>query len=545
MAASCRARTGTGCSKPPKNFQASKPWPSTAVFGIPGSAPTSGHYTASGSPFDELQGEARLQALEDAVSHETSAHQATDWLRESAHPLLVLRDFEAAADVLSQFPRVWEHFGYFHWQPAPQCDTEPPRDAQSEANRVLALMSRLSDATLEAAIEAICHWLHTWSEQVVGCAPLQQLWLRAWPPAVKGTNAAATAEDTNLSGASVRPTRDDRMPSEINTLHPPAGKLVRVFLQLLRFTDDAPDPFGDGSLIARMRDRAIEAPGRSGLIARCLLTEKLPVFLQSDPAWTRRHLVEPLSMDDDDSIPLWQAVASSWLDTDVLEIIGDAVCRKVLDDRINEASRENLVSCLVHEGLSSFQERREPAIAYARISQTLRSADDTIRAWAALEVTQFQDFAYKDGQNSRALADLFQSTVKPFLDQVWPQERSLATSRVSRHLACLPAVSGDAFTEAVYAIERFLTPFGCRSMLEYGYCEGDMAETLRKPRLSDAVDDTPKAHALLRLLDLTIGHTRDAMIPEDLAIALDRIESEARGLTSDPAFRRLAAAARR
>ena len=131
------------------------------------------------------------------------------------------------------------------------------------------------------------------------------------------------------------------------------------------------------------------------------------------------------------------------------------------------------MSCLVHEGLSSFQECREPAIAYARISQTLRSAD------------------------------------------------------------------------AVYAIERFLTPFGCRSMLEYGYCEGDMAETLRMPRLSDAVDDTPKAHALLRLLDLTIGHTRDTMIPEDLAIALDRIESEARGLTSDPAFRRLAAAARR
>ena len=502
-------------------------------------------YTATKSEFDALEGKTRLQALEDALSQKTSASQATDWLRESAHSVLVVRDFEAAASIASRFPRVWEQFGHFHLQPAPQTGTEPPRDTQSEADRVLALMTRLSDATLEAAIESLCNWLHRWCEHVVGCATLPQLWLRAWPHAVKVTNAGATAEDIDFSTTTIRPDRDDRVPDKINTLHPPAGKLVRVFLQLPPFTVGSTVPLDDGSLFAQMRGCAIKAPGHSGLIARCLLTEKLPVFLQADSAWARRHLVEPLSMDDDHSIPLWHAVASSWLDTDVLKIIGDAVCRRVLDERINEQSRENLLSCLVHEGLSSFQQHREPAVAYARIAQTLRSADDATRAWAALEITQFQDFAYKDGHGSRALADLFRATVKPFLEQVWPQERSLATSRVSRHLACLPAVSGDAFTDAVDTIERFLTPFGCRSMLEYGYCEGDMAETLRMPRLSDAVDDTPKAHALLRLLDLTIGHTRDAMIPEDLAIALDRIESEARGLTSDPAFRRLAAAARR
>ena len=54
-----------------------------------------------------------------------------------------------------------------------------------------------------------------------------------------------------------------------------------------------------------------------------------------------------------------------------------------------------------------------------------------------------------------------------------------------------------------------------------------MSEDLRMPRLSNAVDDMPKAHALLRLLDLTIGHTQDAVVPDDLSIALDRIESEA------------------
>ena len=510
-------------------------------FRDPWVRPDPRQYTASESEFDALEGKARLKALEDALSQEQSAGKATDWLRESGHAVLLLRDLEAAAGVVDRFPRLWGHFGYYH----SRSGTEPLRDAPSEADRVLALMSRLSDATLEAAIDSLSHWLHGWSEHLVGCATLPQLWLQAWPHAVKATNAGATAEDMDFSAASIRATRDQRSPDEPNTLHPPAGKLVRVLLQLPPFTDGAAVAHGDGNLFARMRDRAIEAPGRSGLIARCLLTEKLPVFLQSDPAWARRHLVEPLFMDDGHSIPLWHAVASSWLETDVLKIIGDAVCGRVLDDRINEASRENLVSCLVHEGLSSFQQRREPSVGYARIAQTLRSADDAIRAWAALDITQFQGFAYKDGQGSRALADLFRATVKPFLEQVWPQERSLTTSRVSRHLARLPAVTGDAYADAVDAIERFLTPFDCRSLLEYGYCEGDRAETLRMPRLSDAVDASPKAHALLRLLDLTIGHARDAPIPEDIGIALDRIESVAPRLTSDPAFRRIATAARR
>ena len=501
--------------------------------------------TSSKSQFDELEGKARLQALEDALSGELSASQAMNWLEKPSQAVLVLCDFEAAVRLVNRFPRVWDHFGYSHSQPASQSESEQPRDAQSEANRVLGLMSRLSDATVEAAIEGICHWLHRWSAHVVRCELGQRVWLCAWPPAVKATNAAAMDEDKVFSGTSIRPTGEERVPDEINTLHLPAGKLVRVFLELFRFTDDTHDPSSDGSLFEQMRDCAIGAPGHSGLIARCLLTQKLPAFLQADPAWTRRHLVEPLSIDNDKSILLWHTVASIWIDTDVLEIIGDAASRRILDDRLSKVSRKNLVACLVYEALAAFQEHREPSITYARISQTLRSANDEIRERAAFEIRQFQEDAYKIGQGSRALGISFLSTVKPFLEQVWPQERSLAASGVSQHLSCLPAVSGEAFAEAVAVIERFLTPFDSWSMLDYGYCESDMSEDLRIPRLADAVDDMPKAHALLRLLDLTIGDTQDVVIPDDLSIALDRIESEAPKLTSDPAFRRLAAAARR
>ena len=250
-------------------------------------------------------------------------------------------------------------------------------------------------------------------------------------------------------------------------------------------------------------------------------------------------------MDHDESVVLWRAVASAWIDSEALEIIGEEASRKVLDSRLGRDARKDLVSCLVLEGLEAFKDRREPTVSQARTSQTLRAADNEIREWAALEVRQFQEYAFKKGQDPRALGSSFRSNIKPFLESVWPQERSLATGGVSHHLACVPAVSGDAFAEAVHEIERFLTPFDCSSILGYGFYEGDMSEELGIPRLSDTIDDSQKARAFLHLLDLTIRDSETTVVPNDLSAALDRIESLTPKLRSDPAFRRLAAAARR
>ena len=82
-------------------------------------------------------------------------------------------------------------------------------------------------------------------------------------------------------------------------------------------------------------------------------------------------------------------------------------------------------------------------------------------------------------------------------------------------------------------------------MLDYGFYDYGEAVSETGPQLSTAIDDEPKARGLLRLLDLTIGDTQSAVIPDDLSIALRRIETVAPKLVTDPAFRRLAAAARR
>ena len=486
-----------------------------------------------------------MQALEDALSGETSADQASGWLQQSDHVLHILHDLEKAAPLADSFSYLWDHFGHIHTQPGAQPESKTPRNAQSEAAQVLSLMNRLSDATVETAIDGVCHWLYMWSEFVIGSERGRQAWLRAWPYAVKVTNATETGDDKGLPDALIWTGGEERSLEEIGVFHLPAGKLLRVFLKLIRVTNEIHDSIDDGGIFAQMRDCAITAPGHSGLIAHYLLTQELPEFLRIDPVWARRWLIEPLLIDDKKSVLLWHAVALSWIDSERLKIIGDEAAKRVFDFRLGKKARENLVSCLVHEGLTALKDRREPAVPQARISQILRAADDEIREHAASDIWFFQDYEYKVGQESNAARTSFLSAVKPFLERVWPQERSLATADVSHQFSCLPAVSGGAFTEAVDEIERFLIPFDCSSMLSYGFHEGDMSEQLGMPKLSEAVNDAPKARALLRLLDLTIGDTQNATIPEDLSVALDRIESEAPSSTSDRAFRRLAAAARR
>src|SRR5690348_3876328 len=113
---------------------------------------------------------------------------------------------------------------------------------------------------------------------------------------------------------------------------------------------------------------------------------------------------------------------------------------------------------------------------------------------------------------------VFRIAAVPFLTQVWPQERSLTTPGISQALADLPAAARGAFAEAVSVIERFLVPFECWSMVEYGLYGTDDGGL----KLS-LIDNREKGAAFLRLLDSTLGTAEGSVVPVDLADALDQV----------------------
>lgn len=499
--------------------------------------------------YDILEGITRLQALESGLSSgrggwdDDPAERAGEWLRQPNRSLTVLRDLAATGNGGDAFPKIWNHFGWTHSPRMPEATEAAPRNLQAEANQVLTLLNQLSEGTLRVAIDGISNWMESWKKEVIGSSMGLDVWLRVWPIAVEATNAMPESEeaiDLSVTAPSPDPARE---PMDLDTLNTPAGKLVGVFLEACPSLAQVPRPFVEGSVAQTMRDTLITAGGQSGLIARHRLIEGLPYFLQADHEWAQEHLVVPLLDDDGTSIALWRAIARRTHFTKVLRIIGGAMAERATDRRLGRETRQRLVFSLIVESLHAFRENRDPAIPNVRVQQMLRTLDDEVRAHAANAIQQFvSELAtgqpgFRDAQPA---GDIFRSAAAPFLRDVWPQERSLATQSVSRAFADLPATSRDAFAEAVHAIERFLVPFDCWSMVQYGMY-GKEGEAKRLA----AINDEEKAGAFLRLLDLTIGNSEGAVVPRDLTDALDQIRSVAPHLADTPAYRRLATVARR
>jgi hypothetical protein len=496
--------------------------------------------------YDLLSGKERLEALEAALSSSRSGwadnprEHATDWIRQAGNPVLILSDFESIPNGGAAFARVWNRFGWAH---APGGDDDKiQRNLVGESARVLSLLIKLPESTLRDAIEGISQWLSVWQKQVVVQPEGFTVWFKVWPIAVDITNAQQPLEEEPDLNTIVQ-SSDDTESKDLDTLNTPAGKLVGVFLASCPNLRETSHPFELDGTLRTMRDAIITAPSRAGLIARHRMIEALSYFLNADREWTQKNVITPLISDTPESLALWRAIARQARYSNVIKIVGGTMAERATDSRLGRETRSSLVFSLFIECLHAFREQREPSVPYVRIQQMIRSLDDEVRAHGAEAVHTFvHDVSAPNKTRSEVPSPeaLFRTAVAPFLQHVWPQERSLATPGVSRAFAKLPAVAQEAFAEVVEAIEPFLVPFECWSLIDYGLYGEENGE----PKLS-SINSRDKAAALLRLLDLTIGTAEGSVIPHHLAEALDQVRRVAPNLGEGQVFRRLATAARR
>lgn len=495
--------------------------------------------------FNELVGKERLRALEAAFASGSGSwdddptERASNWVKSGDNASQILSDFEATPDGGAEFPNTWDRFGWSH--NGPTRDNKATQEHLHMGDRVLALLEQLPAATIEPAIQGITYWISSWEGTVAQSPRLLAVWTKLWFISVAATNKTTGETDTIDLNQIVQDSPHDE-PSDLDTLNTASGRLVGVFLALCPPIQGDENPFEKSDSLRFMRDSIIATAGKSGLIGRHRLIEALSYFLKADEEWTKHNLVAPLVANDAYSLALWRAIARRTQFTQVLEVIGDHFADRAIDRRLGRETRGSLLSSLVLESLHAFREGRDPVIVNAKVQQTLRAVDDEVRANAAQTVQRFLSWMAGDTtvQNRQAEDEVFRRAIVPFLENVWPQERSLATRGVSAAFAELPAAAGYAFSEAVSAIERFLVPFDCWSLSDFGL-GGDVDDV---PRLKSI--NTPKmAASLLHLLDLTIGTADGSVIPMDLADALDQVRSVAGRLAQDSAFRRLETVARR
>jgi len=496
--------------------------------------------------FDFLLGLNRLKTLEEALSapyqgwHNTPSECASDWIYAQTNPLKILDDFESLPDGGAAFTKVWEDFGWAH-SPLNGDDEVVVNGNLLQCHRVLLLLVKLPQSTLHKSVEGMTSWLSRWAKLAVGVPGCLSFCIRLWPLAVTATNIERPASENVLflTESESDEKRSEHKPEAWNqppdTLNNPAGKLIDVFLAACPNLEKNPKLFNGESELRTLRDLIVNSAGRGGLVARLRMIEALSYFQNADYCWTNEYLINPLNADSQEAIYLWRAVAQQTRFWSVIQIIGTSMMERVADMRIDRNSRQSFIFSLVCESLHAFLENRSPAV---RIQQMLRSLDDEDRAYAAGVIQNFvSDVSRGRGGGGIGCSSdqIFRSAAIPFLKEVWPQERSLATKGVSRALANLPATVKQAFVDAVNAIERFLVPFDCWSLSDYGLFESDIS----------IIDSEENAEACLRLFDRTIGTNENAVVPFDLSDALDHIRKISPKLAKESIFRRLETLSRR
>jgi hypothetical protein len=485
--------------------------------------------------YDTLSGEDRLRALNTALSEsrrhwdDDPAQRAFDWIREGNNAFSVVRDLETIADAGASYPEVWRILGSTHTRP----QSQPPPDGRNvdeECALVFGLIDRLPDTAARQDIYGIAQWLSEWSGYFnTGKAPL---WLRLWPMAVEETNvrdALRRSEAARAAGA-------DDSDIETDTINTPTGHLVGLFLSACPEFRPGDQPFAADPDLRAMRDALLLSTGRARLVTLHRLVEDLPYFLSADREWAEAQLVSVLNSSSPQSVALWNAIARQTRFHDVLPFIGEAMIQQATNFALGRETRDSLVFSLVVECLHAFVQSRPPSVAHHRVQQMLRSVDDESRLQAAYAL---QRFLSDNADSGTAPQDLFVKAVAPFLRDVWPQERSLVTPGISGALAKLPAAAIAIFAQAVATIERFLVPFSCWGLSDYGFLYDDAGTASL-----EQIDNSETAVALLRLLDLTVGSPEGSVIPSDLSEALQKVRTVAPHLVADRSFRRLSVAAR-
>lgn len=489
--------------------------------------------------FDTLKGHERLSALESALStarsswSDRTSASASAWINEKTNYLFVLEDLISNRKSGNSYPHVWEQFGWVHRQTS----VEPARNLLEEVHEVVGLLIDLKPETIRKAIDGLSDWVRSWSTYIKNDPRLMQFWDTFWPIAVQATNALQKNDDTPDLNAIV--VSSDPELKDLDTLNTPAGKLIELFLS------SCPDIgkhkkniFHANSNLRKIADQIVTSPGRAGLIGKHRMIESIGYFLNLDDTWTQKNLISSLKENSNSSIPLWRAIARRTLNSAVLKHIGDEVLQRVLDDRLDRSTRNNLLFSLILECLNALYEDRLPEVSYDRIQQLIRNLEDESRAHGLQTLIGFVQ--YKSENTTDTPEKIFRKAIVPFLNDVWPQERSFATPASSRVLAKLPEASGSAFIKAVSVIERFLVPFSCWSMLDYGL----YGDSHGKPKIA-FINSVARANALLKLLDLTIGTSETAVIPHELPKVLDHLKSISPKIAENYIFRRLATTARR
>lgn len=527
-------------------------------------------YPASPEPdpnneYDRLCGRSRLKTLEQDLSNKSDStyDDANNWMGQPGKIRLIITDLKSedkSEDKIDDFSSVWKCLlekSLPYRNKNQQIQLLPPEDIVG----ILSLLKSLSRKTLLDIIDQVCTLFQNYCPYLSqnSCLMIMQnplileIWKLLWPLAVEKT-------DDSVSQERVKPCQEtfynmgnnyDRMPCvSIETL-------IDIFISICKIDSQKSDSnvFSKGNRTHKMKmciNEVIQSNKPSHLVVRYLIKE-LSFLFNIDKDWTEEHLIKPLHKCDNDSRILWSIIApkvQGYTD-ELFKMIGqETILTKINDPQIDSKIRRSLSFGLTIKYLSlTPSPDSTPIISGSDFQQMLRTADDEIRVHVACSLRE-NILNYLNQNPRENFENFFESAVRPFITDVWPQELSLSSRKISNEFAALPGVCGEKFADAVQIIERFLQPCDCNLMINYNLYYKHNKEEIwliydNSNSNSNFINNESKAKSLLKLLDLTIGTSENATIPHNLSGVLEVIRRQSPDISNVPAFQRLSATVRR
>lgn len=277
----------------------------------------------------------------------------------------------------------------------------------------------------------------------------------------------------------------------------------------------------DDQLAARFELLAA-LPGRARIVAKAALMEQLPFLDWLAPDWTQMHLVALLTADSDVAIELISVVARSVAPQypRIFNTLKSTIFRALEHERVEDGVREYLSGALIGAALAVIGGETDFDLGAVECRRALTRLPGDVLARMAWEIgSNLRD---KPGASERA--QYWIEVVEPFLVGYWPNDVAARTPEVSKNIAHLPALAGDAFERAVDVVLGLVRPAEQMDLrLGLGLDEGNLLG--RFP------------HAVLRLITAILDSEGPA--PYDLEDTIQALLAAEPTIVGEPAFWRL------
>ena len=308
----------------------------------------------------------------------------------------------------------------------------------------------------------------------------------------------------------------------------PNSSIGRVTFALLALLGAHPWTAGQtfGPDMRRRLDFLVEAPGIAGKHARLLLMRRITYFDQIDPEWVAEKLVPRLSWSDPEASVLWPARAGSGIGSaSLFNRLKASFLEAFVRLKSNKEGNEGLAFTLIQVAIwKQAGDADAYDLTFQEVRAALTAASPAVRGHVAWHLWRWMA-GEKDEVFDRA--DRWRSHVGPLFESTWPLDASTRDGRTSHTLVLMALECGDAFPDAVAAIEDLVVPH-------------DVATVETSLRLEAPHQDVTSQHpsAFLRLLN-AITDPRIARVPFDLGKVLDQCRASSPGVERERAFIRL------